>query len=74
MPTFSEMTEEERDAHWKEVGEWWENYKRKIAEGKIRTVVNVRWQLESGFPVTEEERKAWIEWDPSADHRVKDKD
>ncbi len=52
----------------------WRDYQREIAEGKRRTVVHARWQLEMGAPVSEQQLKRWIEWDPHADHRVKDKD
>ena len=69
---WADMTEEERESHIKDVLEWWNNYKREIAEGKRRAVVHARWQLEAGAPVSEQQFKRWQEWDPKADHTVKD--
>jgi len=70
---YSDMTEEERKARIKETKDWFRRYLAEIKEGKRRAVVNARWQLEAGAPVTEQQMKRWREWDPKADHTVKDK-
>ncbi len=55
-----------------ENSKWLKNYLAEIKAGKRRAVVHARWQLEAGAPVTEQQLKRWREWDPKADHRVRE--
>jgi len=69
---YADMTEEEREAHAREMSEWFKNYLAEIKAGKRRAVVHARWQLEAGAPVTDQQLKRWRDWDPKADHTVRD--
>lgn len=70
---WDDMTEDERKAHIKDVNDWFQRYLDEINAGKRRAVVNARWQLEAGAPVSEQQLKRWREWNPNADHTVKTK-
>ena len=68
---FSTGAEDEYDRRARENSEWLKKYRAEIESGKRRAVVNARWQLEAGAPVSEQQLERWRKWNPNADHRVK---